>query len=170
MLAWGTVSSALLLAAFLVLVLSLYLLGVARAGDEAATLADRMMAVVYFRVVFIKGQLPQLLLSLALWPLLRRALPSLERSVARRAVGLALVALAAYAVVAPLLLSAAWPGWPALQLQRLEHHVGTLVLSVAAVVASALTGWRWTLGRGVARDGERERAERLFGSGSSLGA
>ena len=54
------------------------------------------------------------------------------------AVGLALVAGLAYAVVAPLLLTAEYPGWPALQMRGLYHHVGSGVLMTAAVVLAGL--------------------------------
>lgn len=143
LLPWIAVSCVLLCVGFAALVLGMLGLGALRADDaQALSLADRMMAVVYFRVVLVKGLLPQLVLALALWALLRRAWPGVERSFATRAVGLAGLGLAAYAVVAPLLLSADLPGWPALQMRTLEHQIATAFQSVIGVVAAALLGRR----------------------------
>jgi hypothetical protein len=144
---WVVASCAVLFLGFAALVLGMYLLGGLTVGAKAQTLADRLMTAIYFRVVFFKGLLPELLLALALWPGVRRLLPGVERGVARRAGGLALAALVAHAVVAPLLLSVDFPGWPALQMPGLEHKLGTALTSVAGVVAAALAGYRLSHGR-----------------------
>jgi hypothetical protein len=146
---WVVASCALLFAGFGAVVLGLYWLGIATGSFRADT-AHLIAATTYFRVVFVKGLLPQLVVALALWPLLRRLLPGVERNTARVAAGLALVGLLAYAVVAPLLLTAHLPGWPALQMKSTYHHVGTATLSVAAVVAAGLAG-RWVAYRRRAR-------------------
>lgn len=138
---WVVASCAVLFLGFAALVLGMFLLGGLTAGAEAQTLADRLMAAIYFRVVFFKGLLPELLLALALWPAVRRLLPGVEGGLARRAGGLALAALAAHAVVAPLLLGVDWPGWPALQMPGLAYQLGTALTSVAGVVAAALAGY-----------------------------
>ena len=54
------------------------------------------------------------------------------------AAGLALAGGMAYAVVAPLLLSAEYPGWPALQMRGLYHHLGSAALMTGAVVLAGL--------------------------------
>ena len=54
------------------------------------------------------------------------------------AVGLALAGAIAYAVVGPLLLSAEYPGWPALQMRGLYHHLGSAALMTGAVVFAGL--------------------------------
>lgn len=142
MLLWGIVSSALLFLGFAVLVLCMYLAGSAGAAPDLRTEANRLMVGIYFRVVFFKGLLPQLWLALAAWPLLRRAWPDLERGGMRRLAGLGVAALLAYALVAPLLLSADWPGWPALQMRNSSHQIGTALGCVVGVVLAAGAGAR----------------------------
>jgi hypothetical protein len=135
------VSCLLLAVGFAVAVAGFYLLAVAGAGSDA-TLAEprQALTLTYFRVVFVKGLLPQLLLALALWPLLVRVRPRFDASRSARLLGLSLAAALAYAVVAPLLLTVEFPGWPAFQLRSLYHHLGTATLNTAAVVAAASIG------------------------------
>lgn len=141
---WALASCLLLLLGFGAAVLGVYALGVWLGAPGAGSAPNVTMLAVYFRVVLFKGLLPQLLLALALWPLLRRGLPGLARRAP--AAGLALAALAAYAVVAPLLLSVELPGWPALQMRSSFHHLSTALLSLAAVVAAAWSGRRLVFG------------------------
>lgn len=153
LLRWIAVSGVLLFVGFASVVLGMYGLGVIVAGDEARSLVDRVMTAIYFRVILFKGLLPQLLLALCLWPLLLRVWPAVEEGRAQRIAGLALLAGLAYAVVAPLLLSVELPGWPALQMRSVSHHLGTALLSVAGVVAAALLGHRLLAGRSRATNG-----------------
>ena len=126
---------------FAVAVTAMYFLGVATGSvDPENTRPAQVLMAIYFRVVFFKGLLPQLVLALALWPALRRFLPGAERSRTAMAVCLAFAGGLAYAVVAPLLLTAEYPGWPALQVRGLYHHVGSAVLMTGAVVLAGLMG------------------------------
>jgi len=136
---WLVSSSVLLLAGFASIVTAMFFLGLATgsiAPEKAKTVQTIM--VTYFRVVFVKGLLPQLLLALAFWPALRRLCPWAERSRSGMAVGLALAAGLAYAIVAPLLLTVEYAGWPALQMRSLYHHVGSASLMTGAVVLAGL--------------------------------
>lgn len=140
---WTLASSALLLAVFGGLVLALFFLGQATGSiDPAAGLENRLMTTTYFRVVFFKGLLPQLLLALVLWPLVGARLAGPVASARRETGALALVAALAYALVMPLLLSAEQPGWPALQMRSVGQHLSTAVLCGVAVVAAAWAGRR----------------------------
>jgi uncharacterized membrane protein YcfT len=136
---WLVSASVLLLAGFASIVTAMYFLGLATGSiaPGQTEMAQKIMKT-YFRVVFFKGLLPQLLLALAFWPALRRLCPWVERSRSGMAVGLALAAALAYAVVAPLLLTAEYPDWPALQMHGLYHHVGSGVLMTGAVVLAGL--------------------------------
>jgi hypothetical protein len=136
---WLVSSSVILLVGFAAVVTGMYFLGLATGSvDPEKTRTAQTIMATYFRVVFFKGLLPQLALALALWPAFRRLVPSAERSRTGMAVSLALAGAAAYAVVGPLLLAAEYPGWPALQMRGLFHHVGSAVLMTGAVVLAAL--------------------------------
>ena len=129
----------LLLAGFAAVVTGIYFLALAT-GTVAPERTGALQIVManYFRVVFFKGLLPQLVLALALWPAFQRLFPWAERSRTGMAAGLALAGGMAYAVVAPLLLSAEYPGWPALQMRGLYHHLGSAALMTGAVVLAGL--------------------------------
>lgn len=129
----------LLLAGFAAVVTGMYFLALATGSipPERAE-AFQMIMKTYFRVVFVKGLLPQLILALAFWPALRRLWPWAERSRSGMVAGLALAAGVAYAVVAPLLLTAVFPDWPALQMRGLYHHVGSGSLMIGGVVFASL--------------------------------
>lgn len=145
-LVWTVASSVLLLAAFGGLVLGLVYLGqVTGSINSDAHLTTRVLTATYFRVVFFKGLLPQLLLALLLWGLLGRWLAGRAPSTRRELLGLTAVAALAYAVVAPLLLTTSQPEWPALQMRSFGQHLSTLLLCVAAVVGVALPGRRLAL-------------------------
>jgi hypothetical protein len=136
---WLLTSSVFLLVGFAAAVAGMYFLGLATGSiDPENPRAAQIAMATYFRVVFFKGLLPQLALALALWPVVRRLLPWAERSRLGMAAGLALAGGVAYAVVAPLLLSSASPGWPALQMRGLDHHVGTATLTTGAVAFAGL--------------------------------
>jgi uncharacterized membrane protein YcfT len=136
---WLLISSLLLLLGFAIVAVGMYFLALAtKAVPRESTETFQVVMVTYFRVVFFKGLLPQLVLALAFWPALRRLFPWAARSRTGLAAGLALAGGVAYAVVAPLLLGAEYPGWPALQMQGPYHHLGSAVLMTGAVVLAGL--------------------------------
>lgn len=137
---WIGVSSVLLLVGFSLLVATQYVLSVLVGRVEPEI--GRLIATTYFRVVFFKGLLPQLVLALALWATFEQLRPDAARPASRVALGLGFTALLAYAAVAPLLLTVDLLGSPALQLHTTAHHVGTAVGSLAGVVAAGLLGRR----------------------------
>lgn len=136
---WLVSSIALLLLGFALTVAGMYFLALAT-GTVARENAEPFQVIMatYFRVVFFKGLLPQLVLALAFWPALRHLFPWAERSRTGMAAGLAIAGGMAYAVVAPLLLCAEYPGWPALQMQGLYHHLGSAALMTGAVAVAGL--------------------------------
>jgi hypothetical protein len=136
---WLSSSSVLLLLGFAAAVVGIYFLGLATESvAREETRAFQIIMVTYFRVVFFKGLLPQLVLALAFWPALRRLFPWAERSRGGMAVGLALAGAVAYAIVAPLLLCAEYPGWPALQMRGFGQNLGSAALMIAAVALAGL--------------------------------
>ena len=139
--AWVALSILLLAFGFAAVVWGGVELG-AYTGSIERGLSSQVLASTYFRVVLFKGLLPQLLLALALHATLGRPLPRLQ-TLPRLALAVAL----SYAIVAPLLLTADLPGWPALQLQTWSHHLGTGALMIAGVTATAWTGRRLAYAR-----------------------
>ena len=118
-------------------------------------------ATLYYRVVVLKGLLPQLGLTLALVPALRRfrvrrATPAHAREAAAPGpVSLLLectiMSSLAYCAVAPFLLTVDLPGWPALRMLEPAQKIGTF-LAMTAVVA-VLAWWpRWRIRARAASD------------------
>jgi len=135
---WLLASTGLLLLGFALVVAAVYLLMVVLGNVEPSDLRlQQTAAVVYFRVIFLKGLLPQLLLTLALWPALSRILPWAARGRAGLLGGLAIAAALAYAVVAPLLLTTEWPIGPALRMEGPGDQLGTALLMSGAVALAA---------------------------------
>jgi hypothetical protein len=100
---------------------------------------------VWARVVLVKGLLPQLWLSLVLWPLLRR-LPGLSGAGVREALAIALGVLLAGVLVASLLMTRPAPGYPAVVFRGPGNFVAT-VLEMSVAVATAIGLPRWWLAR-----------------------
>ncbi|MFP6641473.1 MAG: hypothetical protein VCC04_14610 [Myxococcota bacterium] len=110
-------------------------------------------ATLYYRVVVLKGLLPQLGLTLALLPALRRfrvrrATPAHAREAAApgpasRLLECTVMSSLAYCAVAPFLLSVNLPGWPALRMVEPAQKIGNFLLMTAVV---ALLAW-WPLWR-----------------------
>lgn len=100
-------------------------------------------ATLYYKVVVLKGLLPQLLITLALHPLLRRfrvrraTRAHLQAATTPDAGSLllecAIMAALAYCAVAPFLLTVDLPGWPALHMIDAEQRIGNFVFMTAAV-------------------------------------
>lgn len=105
-------------------------------------------AALYYRVVVFKGLLPQLVLTLALLPVLRRfrvrrTTPAHAREAADPGPGshlleCAVMASLAYTAVIPFLVSMNLPGWPALRITEPTQKIGNF-LAMTAVVA--LVAW-----------------------------
>ncbi len=106
----------------------------------------------YYRVVVLKGMLPQLLVALPLHPLLRRyrrrhAGPAQAAEAARpgtwaRLVETFVLASLAYCAVAPTLLVVAWPGWPALRMSGPAEQIGSyLGMTCLVTLAIRLAPW-----------------------------
>lgn len=92
---------------------------------------------VYFRVVILKGLLPQVMLAFALCSIAARLLARSEthRLAWRRSAELAVASLAAFAVVAPLLLTRELHGMPAMVMTSASNVVWSAVLMTTATTA-----------------------------------
>jgi hypothetical protein len=146
-LASAAVSVALLLFGAAGVIFAFYLLASALGAFKDTGQAQIALSV-YYKVVVLKGLLPQLLLALALHPLVRRARIR-GATVATRSeavspgrlallIELAVVAALAYAAVGPFLLTADVAGWPALQMKSAGQHTATFVLMTGI---TALAAW-----------------------------
>lgn len=125
-----------------------------RALDDpaGASTADDAFGV-YYRSVVLKGMLPQLLLALPLHPWLRRfrrrhAGPALADEAARPGdlalhVETFVLATLAYCAVAPTLLAADWPDWPALHMRGPGERIGTYLGMTTAVTLAIRLAARW---------------------------
>jgi hypothetical protein len=134
---WVSSASLLLAVGFLGLVYAVSVL--ARARSEPASVRGMQTAlVIYARVVLVKGLLPQLLLTLALWPALDRLLSLRRRGRLGVVAGVASAAALAALVVAPTLLTAALPGLPAVRFQGPVNFVETVVEMTLAVASACL--------------------------------
>jgi len=135
---WLLLSTAILLLGLGLLVAAMYGIVLVRGGLEEGQLGvQQAAALLYFRVVLLKGLLPQLALTLALWPALSKLLPFARRSRAGLSAGLAIAAALAWAIVAPLVLSTSWPFGPPLRMRGLSDKLGTALLMTAAVATAA---------------------------------
>jgi hypothetical protein len=138
---------ALLLVGSAVLVLGLYLATLVMGALQQPP-RDPLPALTYYQAVVLKGLLPQLLLTLALHPLVRRArvrwaTPATRPEAAapdRSALLLELliVSALAYCAVAPFLLTVELGAWPALQMTTSGQQVTTFVLMTGS---SGLAAW-----------------------------
>jgi hypothetical protein len=136
---WVVTASAILVFGFAALIFGIYWLGTALGSIDPEHAKEAQIALVfYFQTVGIKGLLPQLLLGLAIFWGLTRAFPKLALTRRGLAAGLALAAALAYGVVAPLLLTASFEGWPALKMRHLSQHIATFLMMTGAVVAACL--------------------------------
>lgn len=135
---WLVASALLLALGFGATVLGLY--GLARvlgSVDAEGLQTFRVGLVFYFRILYFQALLPGLIVALASWPALVRLAPGVTASRPRILAGLFLCASVAYAVVAPLLLSARGDGSPGLRMETLADQVGTAGLVIAAVAVAA---------------------------------
>jgi hypothetical protein len=115
-----------------------------------------------YRVVLLKGLLPQLAGTVLVHPWLRRyRVTHAGRAHAHEArrpgggtllVETTVVASLAYCAVAPTLLATAWPGWPALRLAGPAAQLGAYVVLTAAVAGTLRASATWVERRGATRD------------------
>lgn len=139
----------------LLLIGSIALLGFALifAGRSAQPL-------LYFKVVVIKGLLPQLILTLLFLPLLRRfRVKKASRAHAREAANPGagtlllecfIMAALAFSAVVPFFLNLDLPGWPALRMIDAEQRIGNFVAMTLGV--TLLVWWpRWRAGPDLAK-------------------
>ncbi len=138
------------LQSILLLVLGSTLLwaGASLFGSEGPAGAGSM-ATLYYKVVFLKGLLPQLLLTLAFMPLIRRF--RIRRATAAHAqeanqpgpaslfIECFIMAALAYCAVAPFLLTVEIPGWPALRMIDANQRMGNFLAMTASI--AALVSW-----------------------------
>lgn len=125
---------------------STLLLGLAFAFAHAGT-----NPALYYKAVVIKGLLPQLALTLAFIPLLRRfrvrrASPAHAREAATPGAGSLflecfIMAALAYSAVVPFLLTLELPGWPALRMVDPSQRIGNFL---AMTLGVTLLAW-WPL-------------------------
>jgi hypothetical protein len=125
---------------------STLLLGLAWAFGNAGT-----HPALYYKAVVIKGLLPQLGLTLAFMPLLRRfrvrrAGPAHTREAANPGAGslfleCLIMSALAYSAVVPFLLTLELPGWPALRMVDPSQRIGNFL---AMTLGVALLAW-WPL-------------------------
>ena len=148
--AWNQLSPAAQ-SILLLLIGSTGLLGLAMVFAERT-----VQPVLYFKVVVIKGLLPQLILTLLFLPLLRRfrvrkAGRAHAREAARPGAGSLLLecfimAALAFSAVVPFFLNLDLPGWPALRMVDAEQRIGTFVAMTLGV--TFLVWWpRWRAGQ-----------------------
>ena len=138
-LVWSAAAAVLLSCGFLFFV---FLASRLASGDADAVDETRRALVVYARIVWLKGLLPQLAVCLLLFLAAER--PFRLSASGRPRVGAALFgcALLAGAVALPLLTVDA-PGWPGVVFQGPGNVVATLLEMSAAVTAAAwLARWR----------------------------
>ncbi len=136
----GSIALSLLVGVPALLLIGVFVLGEARGAWRSANEA-RIMLALYYKVVVIKGLVPQALLALALYPMLRRLRTRGEAAMPGRAselLGLAIAGALSFCIVAPLLLSVEYEGWPALQMPSWGNRLGSLVLMSGAF---ALAAW-----------------------------
>ena len=119
----------------------------------------------YFKVVVIKGLLPQLLLTLGFLPLLRRfRVRKASRAHAQEAahpgaatlfVECFIMAALAFSAVVPFFLNLDLPGWPALRMVDAEQRIGTFAAMTVGV--TFLVWWpRWRGSQHVSPDHEEQ--------------
>lgn len=136
---WLAASSLLLLVGFSLVVFAMYglIAGLGSLEPEKARQLQLLLTF-YFRIVCFQGLLPALFVALACWPGVVRLLPRVLETRSRLLGGLVLAATLAYALVAPLLLTAEIGGVPGLQIRNAVDHVGSFVGIVGGV---ALAAW-----------------------------
>lgn len=136
---WVATASAILVLGFALFTVAFYWLARAFGSLDPAQLnRAKVVLVFYFQIVAIRGLLPQLLLGLALWWGLASAFPRFANTRGGLAAGLAVAAALAYGVVAPLLLTASFEGWPVFKMRGFFQHIVTFVMMTASVVAAGL--------------------------------
>lgn len=136
---WGLAACLLLILGFAAVVVAYFLFArwMGTIPDDRIRVFQTGLAI-YFRIVFLKALVPQLILTLSLWPAAVRMLPSVLSSRSRMLGGLLLTSALAYGVVAPLLLTVAFDGFPALRMENAQDQLGSAALIVAGV---ALAAW-----------------------------
>ena len=125
---------------------STLILGLASVFTQAGT-----HPALYYKAVVIKGLLPQLALTLAFMPLLRRfrvrrASPAHAREAATPGAGSLflecfIMSALAYSTVVPFLLTLELPGWPALRMVDPSQQIGNFL---AMTLGVTLLAW-WPL-------------------------
>jgi hypothetical protein len=118
------------------LMVGLYALGLATGAWKVPAEA-KLVLTIYYKVVVVKGLAPQLLLSLLIWPLLRKLRSAEDAGRLRLWLELLAAAALAFCVVAPLLLSVDFEHWPALSMPGWGSRLANLVMMSIAVAAAA---------------------------------
>jgi hypothetical protein len=132
----GALSSLLLVGGFAAYVAIAY--AARRPADPEAAREMRQALEIYFRVVTVKGLLPQLWIALPLGALLERLFPARARGRGGPAVLLAVAAALAGLLVASTLLRADIPGSPRVVFTGPSNFARTWLEMSAAVTAAAL--------------------------------
>lgn len=124
--------------------------------------------ILYFKVVVIKGLLPQTLLTLGFLPLLRRfRVRKASRAHAKEAANPGagtlflecfIMAALAFSAVVPFFLNLELPGWPALRMVDAEQRIGTFIAMTLGV--TLLVWWpRWQAGYDLSKEAEEQAGE-----------
>lgn len=141
---WVVSASVLLLVGFVVVLFGMYEVGVLTGQISPERKREvQVLMTLYFRIVGLKGLLPQLLVGLALWPLVARFVPVARRGRSGLALGLAIAASASFAIVVPGLLAVDLPNWPALRMTGVYQLGMSWLLMTAGVVGAAFCGRIW---------------------------
>jgi hypothetical protein len=136
---WLVCAVALLLVGLFLVVYAVWTAGHALGVMGDIDSAQSQLALVtYYRVVVFKGLLPQLLLSLAIWPLACRLLPFATQGRKGLTAALAIVAGLAFAVVVPTLLTSEFAGLPALRMRGIRDIAFSFALMTFVVTFAAL--------------------------------
>ena len=137
-------------------------------GLTLAVASQGTHPILYFKVVVIKGLLPQLLLTLGFLPLLRRfRVRKASRAHAQEAahpgagtlfLECFIMAALAFSAVVPFFLNLELPGWPALRMVDAEQRIGNFLAMTLCI--TVLVWWpRWRTGEDVSEEQEEQAGE-----------
>lgn len=120
------------------LMVGLYALGLSMNAFKAPGEAQLILTI-YYKVVVVKGLLPQLALALLIWSASKQLRATGNERIGKLRLFLELLGASALAfcVVAPLLLSVEFEQWPALSMPSWGSRIGNLVMMSGAVAVAA---------------------------------
>jgi len=127
---------ALLMSGGALLMVGFYYLGLFT-GSWKVPAEAKLVLTIYYKVVVVKGLVPQLLLALLIWPALRALRPAQDAGRWRLWLEFLAAGALAFCLTAPLLLSADFEHWPALSMPGWGSRLANLALMSGAVAMAA---------------------------------